>query len=301
MNDQVSHNSKSKTSLLMLVTIALLLLSNIFFIYKFYTVRKEKVYVQVELKDTEHEKAQIEEQLKDMLNQYELLKTDNAKISSQLEEEKNKIKDLLNEIKKIKSASIYQINQYKKELATLREIMRSYIVQIDSLNTRNKLLTEENRKVKLDFQKVITEKEELNQKNQELEQKVDIASTLRAINITSTSLNSRGKEVSKAKRASKLRVCFTLAQNDIVKPGNRFVYIRIITPNKEILPNSDNELLDYMGDKILYSAKREIDYQNKDVDMCIYWTNNGTLTKGVYNVEIFCDGKQIGTNMFMLK
>jgi archaellum component FlaF (FlaF/FlaG flagellin family) len=57
----------------------------------------------------------------------------------------------------------------------------------------------------------------------------------------------------------------------------------------------------FMGNSILYSAKREIDYQNKDVDMCIYWTNNGSLTEGVYNVDIYCDGKQIGSDTFMLK
>lgn len=297
-----THNSpKSKASLLMLITIILLLISNLFFIYKFYTMRKDKVYVQVELKNTENEKLQIEEQLKDMLDQYNTLKTDNAKISAELEQEKNKIKELLDEIKNIKSANAYQINQYKKELGTLREIMRSYIVQIDSLNTRNKLLTEENRKVKTDFQKVVTEKEDLNQKKQELEQKVDIASTMRAINIASIAVNDKAKEVSRAKRASKIRVCFTITENAIVKPGNRFVYIRIARPNKEILPNPEGDLFAFMENSIMYSAKREIDYQNKDVDMCIYWTNDGSLTEGVYNVDIFCDGKQIGSDTFMLK
>lgn len=292
---------RSKFSLLILLTIFLLLASNIFFIYKFYTMRKEKVYVQVELKDTENEKVQIENQLSDMLNQYNTLKTDNTKISSELDQEKQKIKDLLDEVKNIKSANVYQINQYKKELGTLRDIMRSYIVQIDSLNTRNKILTAENRKVKTDFQQVVTEKEELNQKTQELSQKVDIASTLRAVNIASVAVNDKAKEVTKAKRASKIKICFTITQNSIVNAGNRLIYIRIARPNKEILNNPEKELFDYMNDKIMYSAKREIDYENKDVDMCIYWTNDGSLDKGVYNVDIFGDGKLIGSDTFMLK
>ncbi len=300
-NINQQNANKSRQSLWLLVTIVLLLLSNIFFIYKFYTVRKEKVYVQVELQDTENEKQQIEEQLKDMLNQYNTLKTDNAKISAELEQEKEKIKELLEEIKNIKKANAYQINQYKKELQTLRDIMRSYIVQIDSLNTRNKLLTEENRKVKSDYKKVVTEKEDLEQKKQELEQKVDIASTLRAINIASVAVNDKAKEVSRAKRATKIRICFTLTENAIVKPGPRYVYIRIARHNKEILPNPEGDLFDFMGNKLLYSARREVDYQNKDIDMCIYWTNDGSLTEGVYNVDIFCDGKQIGSDQFLLK
>ncbi|MCX7862482.1 MAG: hypothetical protein N2449_05750 [Bacteroidales bacterium] len=300
-NNQSTNSKFSRTTFWMFITIILLLLSNIFFIYKFYTVRKEKVYVQVELQDTEAEKNQIEQQLQEMLNQYNTLKTDNTKISQELEKEKEKIKELLEEIKNIKKANAYQINQYKKELQTLREIMKSYIVQIDSLNTRNKLLTEENRKVKSDYKKVISEKEDLEQKKQELEQKVDIASTIRAINIVSVAVNDRAKEINKAKRASKLRVCFTLTENAIVKPGNRFVYIRIARPNKEILPNPEGDLFDFNGNKLMYSARREVDYQNKDIDMCIYWTNDGTLTEGVYNVDIFCDGKQIGSDQFLLK
>lgn len=297
--EQSTHNSK--TTLIMLIVIILLLLSNVFFIYKFYTVRKEKVYVQVELKDTEVEKKQIEAQLQDMLAQYETLKTDNSKITAELEQEKNKIKELLEEIKNIKAANAYQINQYKKELNTLREIMRSYIRQIDSLNTRNKLLTEENRKVKTDYQKVVTEKEELNQKAKELEEKVDIASTLRAINIQSIGVNDRAKEVNKAKRVSKIRICFTLTENAIVKPGTRYVYIRIARPDNQILPNPEGEFFKFMGNDIMYSAKREVDYQNKDIDMCIYWTNDGSLVPGVYNVDIYCDGKQIGSDTFLLK
>lgn len=292
---------KSRSTLIMLIVIILLLLSNIFFIYKFYTVRKEKIYVQVELKDTESEKKLIEAQLQDMLIQYDALKTDNKKITAELEQEKNKIKELLEEIKNIKAANAYQINQYKKELNTLREIMRSYIRQIDSLNTRNKLLTEENRKVKTDYQKVVTEKEELNQKAKELKEKVDIASTLRAINIQSVAVNDRAKEVSKVKRVSKIRICFTLTENAIVNPGPRYVYIRIARPDKQILSNPEGELFKFMGNDILYSAKREVDYQNKDIDVCIYWTNDGSLIEGVYNVDIYCDGKQIGSDTFVLR
>lgn len=56
-----------------------------------------------------------------------------------------------------------------------------------------------------------------------------------------------------------------------------------------------------MGNKLMYSARREVDYQNKDIDMCIYWTNDGSLTEGVYNIDIYCDGKQIGSDQFLLK
>jgi len=264
-------------------------------------MRKEKVYVEVELKDTNNEKENLEKEYTDMLSQYETIKTDNKKISGELEQEKSKIKEMLVEIKGLKNTNAYQIGQYKKELGTLREIMRSYIVQIDSLNTRNKILSEENKKVKTDYQQVKSEKDVLVQKTDDLSQKVDVASTLRAIDITPLPINDKGKEVTRARKLTKVKVCFTLTENAIAKSGNRFVYIRIARPDKEILPNTDGDMFDFEGQKIMYSARREIDYENKDVDMCIYWANAGELTDGVYTVDVFSEGKHIGTATFALK
>jgi len=179
--------------------------------------------------------------------------------------------------------------------------MRSYIVQIDSLNTRNKLLVDENKQVKTDFQNVKIEKDVLQQKTDDLSQKVDIASALRAINIVPLPINNKAKEVTKAKKVNKIKVCFTLTENAIAKPGNRIIYMRIARPDKEILPNPDSEMFDFEEKQILYSARREIDYENKDVDMCIYWANTDKLTEGVYTVDLFSEGKLIGTATFALK
>lgn len=301
-NTETSGNRpRKKSNLIYFAVILLLLASNGFFAFKFYTIRKEKVFVEVELKDTNTEKASLEKEYTEMLAQYESLQTDNKQISEQLEQEKMKIKEMLDEIKKIKSNNFYQINQYKKELNTLREIMRSYIVQIDSLNTRNKILAEENKQVKTDYNKVKTEKDILAQKTEDLTQKVDVASTLRAISISPLPVNDKAKEVYKSKKVTKIKTCFTLSENSIAKPGNRVIFLRIARPDKEILPNSENEFFEYNCEQIMYSAKREIDYQNKDIEMCIYWANNGQLTGGIYTVDLFSDGKHIGTSTFSLK
>ncbi len=51
----------------------------------------------------------------------------------------------------------------------------------------------------------------------------------------------------------------------------------------------------------MYSAKRPIEYNNENIDVCIYWQNNGDLLPGEYDVYIFADGKEIGTTTFALK
>jgi len=67
------------------------------------------------------------------------------------------------------------------------------------------------------------------------------------------------------------------------------------------LNDSENNLFNFEGKDIVYSAKREVDYEGKNTDICIFWANKADLPAGIYNVDIFTDGKQIGTTTFTLK
>jgi myosin heavy subunit len=297
----IYQTKQRKNDIWYILAVILLLLTNAFFAWKYFTMKKEKVLVEVKVKETTNEKQQVEDQLKDLLAEYETLKTNNSRINTELEEEKAKIRDMLEELKTVKANNWYQIQQYKKELNTLREIMRSYIVQIDSLNTRNQILRNENQQIKTDFKTAVDKNQELTDKNKELKTQVDIASTIKAFNIVATGINDKGKEVPKAKKLTKLRVCFTLSENSIAPSGAKWVYIRIAGPDQVVLTDSPDNLFAYNNDKIVYTEKREVNYQNQNVDMCIYWNKTLELLPGAYTVDIFTDGKLIGTGNMALK
>jgi hypothetical protein len=53
--------------------------------------------------------------------------------------------------------------------------------------------------------------------------------------------------------------------------------------------------------KLVCSAKREVEYLNKDLDMCIFWTNDGSLIPGKYSVYLYLEGHNIGETTFLLK
>ena len=284
---------------LSVIIILLIILGNVS--YRLLNVKKEKIYVEVKLKDTNSEKEKVTKDLQNLLSQYELLKTNNKQINSELEEEKEKIKKLISQIKNMKYANSLEIKKYEDELETMRKIMRSYIVQIDSLNTRNQILKDENFKVKTDIKKEKNINEDLSNKNNDLVKQVDIASLIKTINIVASPINEKGKVVAKAKKVNKLQVCFTLTENTIARKGRRFVFMRIARPDEFVLNESENNLFNFEGKEIVFTEKREVDYQGKDIDLCIYWTNNQELPVGTYNVDIFTDNKQIGTTSFTLK
>jgi predicted nucleic acid-binding Zn-ribbon protein len=249
------------------------------------------------------ERDEISEKLSNMLLKYDDLKTTNSAINQELETEKAKIQTLLREITSNKKMHYAEIRQYEKETNTLRDIMRSYIHQIDSLNTLSQKLLAENREVKQNLQSSQEENLKLSKEKENLSSQVEKGSILKVRNIEASGLNSRNKDTYSASRSKKLRACFTINENAIAKAGSRFVYIRIIGPNEALLTNSDSEgVLEVQEQKLAYSAKREVDYQNQDLETCVFFdAKDMKLIKGGYTVEVYIDGNLSGSGQFLMK
>ncbi len=297
-----NKKSKKKSSNVFYIIIIFILLGSLGVLgWKYYELKQEKSEDVAELEEINKEKNLLTLQLNDLLVEYETIQTDNDSLNVQLEAEQEKIKKIIKEIKQIKATNKYEITMYKKELGTLRKIMRSFIVQIDSLNTLNIELTAENIQVKRDYQQSKDKYEELSQENIELSDIVEKASAIKAYNIHALPLNKKSKKVYKLKRVTKIRVCFTLSENVIAESGWQDVFIRISRPDELVLAASEDDLFSFEGEKIVYTEKRGVDYQNIDVDLCIYWNKNQELIPGIYYVDIFSGGKEIGTTTFELK
>ncbi len=288
---------------LLIVLIILLFLGNLALGWLYYQETQETHTVYIKLKDTSAEKEYIQKQLDDMTEGYDVLKTDNDTLNQKIEDQKAKIQQIKEELQHNKNVSYYQINQYKKELETMRRIMKSYIVQIDSLNTLNQNLITENKQVKTHYNTEKNKNQELSQQNEDLTQKVDVAKEIRIFNLKVLGLNKKGKLNTKAKKIKKIQVCFVLGENKVVSSGTKTVYLRIARPDGSIIASSEYDLFDYQGNKIVYTDKREVEYNNKDTDVCVYWVNKSgeVLIPGTYYADIFVGGKNIGTTTFHLK
>jgi len=178
--------------------------------------------------------------------------------------------------------------------------MKSYIVQIDSLNTKNKILASENTEIRQQITQVRNTNTELSKVKEELSTKVEIASVIQAKDIAAVSLNKKRKETSRISLLDKLRICFTLRENPLAKSGPKVVFMRVIRPDSLVITTSPDNLFSYKQSKIIYSASREVDYLNQDVEMCIYLDNTGDFITGNYSVELYLEDNIIGRTKFML-
>ncbi len=247
------------------------------------------------------QKTELMEQFFDLRDDFSVLETENDSMNELLVNKQEEIGNLIVELNRSKANNRAIIRKYKKEFSTLREILRSYIVQVDSLNTMNKALTAENFRIKTEMAKETNRREELEEQTSELSSKVKQAEVLMADNIVVAALNSRSRETKKVKKVNKIRTCLTVRANAVAEAGPKMVYVRLLRPDNVLLAFSEESYFEAEDERLIYSEKREVEYLNEDVDMCIYWDNQGNLIKGEYTIEIFCEGYQIGLGKLLLK
>jgi hypothetical protein len=247
------------------------------------------------------EKDSIAHNLKGLMADYKTLETTNDSINQKLQTEQDRAKKLYAQVLSERNISYSKIKEYQRELGTLRTIMKDLLHDVDSLNAMNQQLIAENVKVKEEASTAKKTVKELEQKTVELNTQVEKGSVIKGRDVVAMAVNKKGKEVTKARKVEKIRVCFTLSENAIAKPGVRDAYIRILGPDQFILAKAETDLFDFQGEKIVFSAKREVDYQNQDVDLCIYYDNKGELVAGKYQASVYVDGVLVGNNEFMLK
>ena len=289
---KIQENKKSTP--IGMIALSIILAGVLIFLLVMYFDQKNKM-IEMETVLTQ-EKDSLANELKLMVASYDTLKSDNDTLNANLEREKKRILQLLS----VNASNIQLIKKYKSEITTMRDIMKSYIVQIDSLNTRNKVLVEENTQIKQEFTKVQTTNVELEKVKEELNTKVEIASVIQAKDIIAAPLNKKRKETSRLALLDKLRICFTLRENPIAKTGVKEVFMRVLRPDSLIITSSPDNLFDYKGNKLIYSANRSADYLNQDIEMCIFLDNTGDFIPGNYSVELYLEDNIIGRTTFML-
>ena len=286
------------TTIVLSIVIVLLAVVSIYLYNLLNQKEKQNLQYQEVQQVLEEEKNSLQGELKDLMEEYESMKSTNDSMNQKLEAQQAKIKKLLT----YNASNLEKIKLYKKELVTLREIMKSYIVQIDSLNQKNQTLVAENTDVKGKLEQSRVTAKELAQQKEELSKKVQQASVLSAKNIAITALNKRSRENIKADRIAKIKVCFTVRENSIVPAGPRIVYIRIARPDELVLTSSADNLMKFQGEQVVYTEKREIEYENADIDLCIFYdVKAGELIPGIYKVDLFTDGSLIGSSTITLK
>jgi len=300
-NEGTEPRSRSNAGLIALVV--LLLISNVVMLYLLMQRNKE-----VDVKDRKvlaitSEKENVTRLLEEMIVSYDTLSTENEQLTVEMEAQRERIEALLDQVKR----GNYDLAKAKKEAETLRRIMKGYVVTIDSLNQVNQALASENITIRQELGEVKGAKEALESKTEDLEGILARGAVLHTTSISSVALfmrnNGKQVETDRAKRAEKVKSCFTLGANRVTRKGDKTIYMRIISPDGKVLPagGTDNRFR-FKGVEGEYSAKREVNYQGEPLDVCIFWNgSDDEMRTGQYMVEIYEAGELVSESSFTLK
>ena len=263
-----------------------------------YSLMQEKQTNQDMQELAELDKQEMEKEYQNFALQYNEMKTyiKNDSIIAELTQEQERTQTLLEELKRTHASDAAEITRLKKELATVRAVLRSYVLQIDSLNRLNQDLMTENDRVRTELAQSNQQNQALSSEKASLSEKVAIAAQLDATNISLTPLSKKGKAEKYMKNAKTLAVSFAITKNVTASNGTRSVYVRVTTPEGEVLNGGGT--FEYSGKQLAWSMKKDVEYTGEETALTLYWTVNEYLGGGQYNVSIFCDGQAIGSRNF---
>lgn len=298
--NQKSEDKNRKLIILLAVLLGVSVIGNIYLVS-----RTSKVETQVDVEKAKVDslnsfKRALENDFQAMTYELDQFKGKNIQLDSLLEKasgditkQKMQIERLINENK--------DIDLLKRQLAEMKAIRDGYREQIETLIKENKELRFANINLS-------QEVDNLSRTNEDMSQKVQLASELRTENILVEPIREKGRgkiEVTeKAKRVSKINTTFVIAENKVAPKGKREVVLRIIKPDGYVLtdPNNGSGTFTKEGGRSTdYTLLKNVDYNNQRTEVLFEWDQLVELTSGLYIAEIYVDGKLMGTNKFDLR
>ncbi|MEX2593590.1 MAG: hypothetical protein WD426_12520 [Anditalea sp.] len=217
----------------------------------------------------------------------------------------------------IKDQLIIERNSDKKrsatEIASLNKKIDGYSVllqekdgEILKLRDINEQLYTENKDLKDTKAEIEEEVVKLNIKQQELEEKVNIAATLRAENIEIAAVNSRGRERTgrfRSRHLEKLKISFTLGDNKVAEAGTKDIYVQVFTPNNQVIFDvaKGSGTFNIDGREEFFTAKQDILFNNTQQQLTYYYEKGSDYNSGVYSVKVYADSFLIGSETFEVR
>lgn len=259
------------------------------------------------------EKSELQRSFDATLVRLDSVSGNNNELQGQLTEKTTELGKLKNEIRTIlnnKNATQKELNRARALIAEMNEKVAHLEEDVARLTQENETLTVEKTQLTVDKDKLTTDLQVTSTAKEELEKKVDVASTLNASNIAVTPVDERkgGKEkvTTTAKKVDKLVISFDV-DNRIAQSGQTDVYVCITGPDGKAVnvPALGSGMFTTReeGEKS-FTAKVPVEVEagkKKPVQFAWKQADGSDFQRGNYKIEIFHNGFKIGEGVRELK
>lgn len=269
--------------------------------------------VKGDLKELEAEKElqrqDFQAEVDSLMKVHNELKESYGELSAELAEKDSIIQADAIEIKRLLESQ-WDYNRIKQKVASLQAISQKYVRQMDSLYTVNRELVAENERIREEFQAERRQNTNLTRQKEELANKVNQAATLKIYNYAADAVyfkgGSRETSTNKANRAERIKIDFTVGQNDLVETGTKLFYVRIADPNRAIIckGTGDEYSFNANGETLQYTEKVRVNYDGKETDVRAYYIkpSERQMMPGTYFIDVYEQGgKLVGQTSLELR
>lgn len=218
-----------------------------------------------------------------------------------------KVKEQLEKERKLdKNRSANDIARLNAQIDSYLTLLEEKDADIVRLKAQNVQLFSENKELKSDKFEIEEEMAIINKKTVDLEEKINLASQLKAENIVVAAVNSRGREREgefRNRQLSKLKVSFNIADNKVAESGLRDVFIQVLSPNDQVIFDiaKGSGTFELNGKEHFYTSKQDFVFNNTQQQLTYFYEKGSDYVKGDYAVKIFSDGWEIGKTSFEVK
>ena len=258
---------------------------------------------ETELAKVTTEKSDIQSSFDASLARLDSMATTNTDLQTKLSERDNEIAKMKTEIRGIlnnKNASASELKRAKTLIAQLNGEINTMQEQIAFLSSENDSLKYEREELRAEKITLIRNLDSTVDVNTNLTNKVDVASTLNASNISITPIKvkNNGKEKVKtvAKRVDKLVVSFDV-RNRIIQSGTTDLYVIVIDPDGKAITDAAGSGTFTTRDEgsKSFTAKLPVDLETSKTKKVEFGFAPGdNFKQGSYIIKIYQNGFLIG-------
>ncbi|MDC8002640.1 hypothetical protein POV27_01130 [Aureisphaera galaxeae] len=251
----------------------------------------------------ETQKTEIEDELQELIANYDEVIQDNELKDKDLLAAKERIEVLLDSVKTAE-ANVALIRRYRAEIGRLKDERKILFRRADSLAKANEMLAMRMDSTTTILNETIRVVDSVGEENIAMAETIKRGSVVKATDLRGEAVIVRksGKivDTKRSSRADKVRACFTLAPNIIAKKGDRLLYIQVINPKSNLL--GDKATMEFEEGTLDYSATTKVFYEQEELDVCVLVdATEEDLVEGRYIINVFDGATQVATASMTLK
>ena len=304
-NQSEQQNTKKRT--ILIGVIGALFLVNVVTIFLYYQNNQE---METELQSSQEELEETYNKLESISNELNLKIEELQKLGEDVEELRlirETLEQEKEQLQNDKRLAQSRYNQINNRVEGYRELLLKKDEEIAELKELNEALYAENTELKQDQRVLNKTLSEVKDNNEELTDKVAVASRLEAENISLMGVNSRGNAKERDRyrnnQIEKLQLSFNIARNDVAPLEVKDIIIRIVDPEGNVIFDVARGSGTFMkdGKEIFFTKRQEILFDNSQQKLTFQYEKGSDYAEGRHTVEIYAEDYVIGSTNFEIR